>query len=760
LWEGQADKVVGLDKAAALELFERELGRLLTAEEVPAFERLWSGLEGNPLGLVQAAALSQETGRTLTIPGVTEPGTTVAGSLTTELVRSVSDDERKVIELLGSVYDAALPPGHVAAITGLGSAPTILSRLTERGLTEEEDAGYRLKMAPAAGTVATQQWTESAIRHFAAWCKQFAAHPAQILEVADAVLKILELARDTQRHWSEVMELVHAVEPSLALSGRWTAWQRVLNSGLQAAKALDDKAGEAWMLHQLGTRAVCLGDAAAATTFLNQALRIRQDLGDSAGAAVTSQNLQRLAPTPGPVVVKPPKPPHRPLLSVVNVVLSLLVLALAAGGWIVGHALGDGQLAFQPAGTIDAGTVPVGQSSERSIAIHNVGRGDLVLAGFATSGDFTASSNCPLAPEKLAPDRACSVKVTFLPRVAGPRSGALTVTEPGGSAHVLGLAGTGSAAAIALRPGAIDFGRQAVGIASAGKSVTIRNSGNAPLTLQTIAVTSDFQLTSQCPSSPTTLDAGQSCIVTVQFNPTSTGHRQGALTITDGLGTHAVPLTGLGIFTWEFRPNPVDFGNVPVNTQKDARVELVNTSGAPLSFRQISTSTKYFVERDNCLSAAIPPHGSCSFLVRFLPAASGQRSDALLVTDTAGDQEQDPLTGAGVTIPIATVTPLAVDWADYRNPPPNPAPITLTNTGSGDLVITDVRETDSLAFGPPYFTITTDGCKGRTVAPRGSCQVMVQFTAQPPGDFNGTLQFVDNASPSPQEVKLHGNRIG
>jgi len=441
--------------------------------------------------------------------------------------------------------------------------------------------------------------------------------------------------------------------------------------------------------------------------------------------------------------------------------LSLLVLILAAGGWIVGHALGDGQLAFQPAGTVDVGSVPVGQANTKSIAIHNVGRGDLVLAGIATSGDFTASSDCPLAPQKLAADRACSVQVTFLPRVAGARSGTLTVTEPGGSAHVIGLAGIGSAGAIALSPGAIDFGSQAIGIGSAGRPVTIRNSGNAPLALQTIAVTSDFQLTSQCPSSPATLDSGQSCIVTVQFTPASAGHRSGTLTITDQSGTHAVALTGLGIFTWDFRPNPVDFGNVPVNTQKAAEVELVNTSGASLTLKQISTSTKYFVERDGCLSRAIPPQGSCSILVRFFPQATGNQSDALLVTDTAGDQEQDPLTGVGVTIPIATVSPSAVDWAAYPSPP-NPATITLTNTGSGDLVVTGIRVIDSTTPNQPSFTITTDGCSGLRLAPTGSCQISVKFVGQLPGGGNmyGTVQFVDNATTSPQEVKLHGYTIG
>jgi hypothetical protein len=390
------------------------------------------------------------------------------------------------------------------------------------------------------------------------------------------------------------------------------------------------------------------------------------------------------------------------------VVLSVLLLAIAAGGWIVGHALSDGQLAFEPAGTLHVGTESVGQSSIRSVMIHNVGRGDLVLAGFSTSGDFKATSKCPLTPQKLGADRACSVEIAFLPRVAGPRTGTLTVTEPGGSAHTLGLAGIGSAGAIALSPGTIDFGKQAIGIASAGKTVTIRNSGNAPLTLQPITATSDFQPTSQCPSSPSKLDAGHSCIVTVQFSPTSAGRRQGALTISDPSGTHPVALTGFGIFTWEFRPNPVDFGNVPVNTQKAIEVELVNTSGIPLSLKQVGTSTKSFAERDNCLNGPIAPKGQCYIYVRFFPQTMGQESDTLTVTDTAGDREQDPLTGAGV--PTAMVSPTAIDWSAYPNPPPNPAAITLS---------------------PPSD-----------------------------GNFSGVVQFVDNASTSPQEVTLHGIRIG
>jgi len=111
---------------------------------------------------------------------------------------------------------------------------------------------------------------------------------------------------------------------------------------------------------------------------------------------------------------------------------------------------------------------------------------------------------------------------------------------------------------------------------------------------------------------------------------------------------------------------------------------------------------------------------------------------------------------------VATVTPPAVDWADYSNLPPNPATITLSNTGQGDLVITEIRLTDATTPKQPSFVVTADGCSGRRLAPTASCQISVKFTPHLAGggDMYGTVQFVDNAPKSPQEVKLHGYTIG
>jgi hypothetical protein len=50
------------------------------------------------------------------------------------------------------------------------------------------------------------------------------------------------------------------------------------------------------------------------------------------------------------------------------------------------------------------------------------------IAGVVAVGDYTASSKC-VSASPLDPDATCTVTVTFTPTAAGPRQGALQITE-------------------------------------------------------------------------------------------------------------------------------------------------------------------------------------------------------------------------------------------------------------------------------------------------------------------------------------------
>jgi hypothetical protein len=94
------------------------------------------------------------------------------------------------------------------------------------------------------------------------------------------------------------------VERILILKKRWQAWLDILNLILKAARSYGDRHTEAWVLHQLGTRAMCISYADQARQFLKQALTLREAIGDTAGAAVTRHNLSGLSGIPSPSELK------------------------------------------------------------------------------------------------------------------------------------------------------------------------------------------------------------------------------------------------------------------------------------------------------------------------------------------------------------------------------------------------------------------------------------------------------------------------
>ena len=81
------------------------------------------------------------------------------------------------------------------------------------------------------------------------------------------------------------------LEGALVTGARWGAWAISLERCLAAAKALGDRSAEAWALHEIGTRALCVGDPGTARTLLSQAVALRESIDDIPAAAASRQNL-------------------------------------------------------------------------------------------------------------------------------------------------------------------------------------------------------------------------------------------------------------------------------------------------------------------------------------------------------------------------------------------------------------------------------------------------------------------------------------
>ncbi len=133
----------------------------------------------------------------------------------------------------------------------------------------------------------------------------------------------------------------------------------------------------------------------------------------------------------------------------------------------------------------------------------------------------------------------------------------VTITDnASGSPQSVALSGSGTTAlapAVSLSPTSLSFGDQQVNTTSAASTVTLTNSGNAALIINSIGLSGtnsgDFAQSSSCPSSSSTLAAGDSCTISVTFTPTATYSRSASVTITDNASgsPQSVALSGTGV---------------------------------------------------------------------------------------------------------------------------------------------------------------------------------------------------------------------
>ena len=293
LWgQGNVTKLAGLPLNDAMCLFQQQLGRQLTPMEMDVAKSICTALQGHPLNLIQTAALVHDEGKPLREVARHIVGADAGGWLLEQALAHLSDGAKSVLALLATFRDAPLPAEHLKEITQNAELAPLLASLINRGLVKAHSPSYSLTGELAAYLNSNwnlSQWSELALRYFANWTGRVLSHE-QVLNSATALMATLENAAAVSR-WQEVLQIGVAIEPSFVIGGRWGVWERLLRLIARAGQALGDRAIEAWVLHQLGSRALCLGNSTEARTLLSRALEIRRTIGDRAGAAATKHNL-------------------------------------------------------------------------------------------------------------------------------------------------------------------------------------------------------------------------------------------------------------------------------------------------------------------------------------------------------------------------------------------------------------------------------------------------------------------------------------
>ncbi|HEY6185329.1 MAG TPA: choice-of-anchor D domain-containing protein, partial [Terriglobales bacterium] len=403
-------------------------------------------------------------------------------------------------------------------------------------------------------------------------------------------------------------------------------------------------------------------------------------------------------------------------------------------------------------------------SAPQNVTLTNTGNAPLSITGIAIAGsnpgDFAQTNDCGTS---VAVGASCTLSVTFTPTGSGSRSATLDITDnAGGSPQHVSLTGTGVGPMVTLSPTSLSFGNQSVGTTSGAKTIQLKNTGNATLTVSSITIAgtnaTDFAQTNNCPNS---LAPGAQCNINVTFAPTNIGTRTAAMSVSDDAlnSPQTAGLTGSGIFgttNVTLTPNKLSFGSQPIGSTSAAQTTVLKNTGQSIlvisSIAIAGPNPSDFAQTNDC-GNTVAVGASCTFTVTFTPTVSGNRSATLNITDNAGGSPQHvSLTGSGVG-PMATLSPTSLSFANQKvGTTSGSKAIQLKNTGNAALTISSIVITGTNAT---EFA-QTNKCPS-SLAPGAKCNINVNFSPTATGTRTASLSVSDNAINSPQAASLTGS---
>ncbi|CAL9530948.1 hypothetical protein SUDANB58_04044 [Streptomyces sp. enrichment culture] len=345
----------GLERADGVELLERAVGRVLTDDEATWAGDLWFESEGLPLRFVQAGALLRRRDRlragtdaadefgvfsddhpadagprdateredaprdAAERAGARLPSLGEAAAPAPLLASHLSACARAVLEFAVALGGEVPHQAHLPALVGDTHADAALGELAECGLISPVGSRYRLAAGvliqlEAAGYAddATGR-ALTAARHYAWWAGHPSVTPERVCAEADAVLAALAvLAPATARPddgaedgaESPAVALARTAAPAFAAGLHWSAWERALRAGSEAARLAGDVAEQAYFHHELGILALCEGHLDRARAELEASIGLRGALADKRGTVAGRRALalvaDRSGDTPGP----------------------------------------------------------------------------------------------------------------------------------------------------------------------------------------------------------------------------------------------------------------------------------------------------------------------------------------------------------------------------------------------------------------------------------------------------------------------------
>jgi hypothetical protein len=410
--------------------------------------------------------------------------------------------------------------------------------------------------------------------------------------------------------------------------------------------------------------------------------------------------------------------------------------------------------ALSPSSLTFSGTVIAQLSAAQPATLSNTGQNPLTQVAVSISGPFQQTNNCSAT---LAAQSFCAISVTFLPTAAGSASGTLTVADSI-QTQTVSLTGTGlNPPVISVSSTALNFGQQPAGVASAPQTITVSNSGGAPMGNVGFQINgaSSSAFTVASNTCTATLAAGASCSAQIVFTPNSIGGATASVAVSSstlGVSPATVALSGTGTGVGlNASPTQLSYSAQPIGQASAAQtVTITNSSAAAATGLNLAISAPFSLTANTCAST-LAGGASCTVGVVFTPISSGPFTGQLTVNSTWAN--------APAAVSIAGIG--GITGAVQFKPSTIAFPLTGVGQASSSTTVTisnaDPNGTLSgLALtASTGFTLVNNTC-GSSLTPSSSCTVGVESAPIAAGGYTGTLSVSSPELAAPATMPLSG----
>ncbi len=395
-------------------------------------------------------------------------------------------------------------------------------------------------------------------------------------------------------------------------------------------------------------------------------------------------------------------------------------------------------------GNLSFGPVPLGTPKTASLVITNSGNSALTVNAVTFPAGFTGNWSGGSIP----PGGSQNVTVTFNPSAQTSYSGNIVIASDATSGTA-SIAVSGSGTVLPTRiiglSGNLSFGGVQVGT-SATAALTLTNSGNATLTVSSLAFPTGFSGN----WAGGTIASKASRTVIVTFSPAATISYSGNITVTSDAtsGVNTIPVSGVGtpIPTRIIALNGnLNFGKVQTGSVATATLVISNSGNSPLAVTGFNFPPGFGA----AWSGAVPPGGSQNVVVNFSPAAPIPYSGNLtVVSDATSGANTFPVSGFGTTAPTRIISLSGnLDFGSVQAGLPKTTTLVIANTGTATLNVSGITLPNGFNASWTAGSIPAGGSQSVTIT-------FAPFSAQ---SYGGTLTVLSDATGGGNALPISGS---